>query len=109
MAHPVNRAMPATEVVGLVSQVRVAPSGVVRVRVTGLVSVVTVFPAASWMVTAGWRVHPVSLVAVGAGAVVKCSLAGAPAVMLTSLLVVEVSFPSVAVSVYVPALSMAHP
>jgi hypothetical protein len=65
MAQPVNRAMPATAVAGLVSQVRVAPSGVVRVRVTGLVSVVTVFPAASWMVTTGWRAHPVSLIAVG--------------------------------------------
>src|SRR5665647_1609985 len=99
MAHAVNRAMPATAVVGLASQVRVAPSGVVRVRVTGLVSVVTVFPAASWMVTTGWRAHPVSLTAVGLGAVVKWSLAGAPAVMVTSLLVVEVKDPPVAVSV----------
>src|SRR5665647_3078780 len=104
MAQPVNRAMPATAVAGLVSQVRVAPSGVaplgvVRVRVTGLVSVVTVFPVASWMVTTGWRAHPVSLVAVGLGGVVKCSLAGAPAVMVRVALVVEVSFPSVAVRV----------
>src|SRR5450830_79787 len=89
MAHPVNRAMPATAVVGLVSQVKVAPSGVLRVRVTVLVSVVTVFPAASWMVTTGWRAHPVSLVAVGLGlgAVLKASLAGAPAVMVIVLLV----------------------
>src|SRR5665647_3362733 len=99
MAHPMNLAMPATAVVGLVAQVKVAPSGVVRARVTGLVSVVTVFPAASWMVTTGWRAHPVSLVAVGLGAVVKASLAGAPAVMVTSLLVVEVRGSPVAVSV----------
>src|SRR5665647_1469445 len=100
MAHPMNLAMPASAVVGLVSQVKVAPSGVVRVRVTGLVSVVTVFPAASWMVTTGWRAHPVSLVAVGLGAVVKCSLEGAPAVVvMVLLLVVEVRDESVAVSV----------
>jgi len=82
MAHPVNLAMPASAVVGLVAQVKVAPSGVVRARVTGLVSVVTVFPAASWMVTTGWRAHPVSLVAVGLGAVVKASLAAARTVTL---------------------------
>src|SRR5674476_641498 len=100
MAHPMNLAMPASAVVGLVSQVKVAPSGVVRVRVTGLVSVVTVFPAASWMVTTGWRAHPVSLIAVGLGGVVKSSLAGAPAVMvMVLLLVVEVRDSSVAVSV----------
>src|SRR5665811_2172944 len=99
MAQPVNRAMPATAVAGLVSQVRVAPSGVVTLRVTALVSVVTVFPAASWMVTAGWRAHPVSLVAVGLGGVVKASLAGGPAVMVMVALVAEVSFPLVALSV----------
>ena len=75
MAHPLKRVMPATAVAGLASQVRVAPSGVVRARVTVLVSVVTVFPAVSWMVTTGWRAHRVSLVAVGLGAVVNASLA----------------------------------
>src|SRR5665647_1791969 len=82
MAHPMNLAMPASAVVGLVSQVKVAPSGVVRVRVSGLVSVVTVFPAASWMVTTGWRAHPVSLIAVGLGAVVNASLAAVRTVRL---------------------------
>src|SRR5450759_2962998 len=98
MAQPVNLAIPVTAGVGLVAQVRVAPAGVVKVRVTELVSVV-VFPAASWMVTTGWVARAVSLVAVALGAVVNASLSGAPAVMVMLLLTVEVSGPSVALSV----------
>src|SRR5665811_858413 len=98
MAQPVNLAIPVTAGVGLVAQVKVAPAGVVKVSVTELVSVVVVFPAASWTVTTGWVARAVSLVAVALGAVVNASLSGAPAVMVM-LLVAEVSDPSVALSV----------
>src|SRR5450759_3182814 len=109
MAQPVNLAIPVTAGVGLVAQVKVAPGGVVKVSVTELVSVVVVFPAASWMVTTGWVARAVSLVAAALAAVVNASLAGAPAVMVMLLLTVEVSDPSVALSLQVPALSMAQP
>src|SRR5450759_2199935 len=109
MAQPVNLAIPVTAGVGLVAQVKVAPAGVVKVSVTELVSVVVVFPAASWMVTTGWVARAVSLVAAALAAVVNASLAGAPAVMVMLLLTVEVSDPSVALSLQVPALSMAQP
>src|SRR5665647_568479 len=100
MAQPVNLAIPVTAGVGLVAQVKVAPAGVVKVSVTELVLVVVVvFPAASWMVTTGWVARAVSLVAVALAAMVKTSLSGAPAVMVMLLLTVEVSDPSVALSV----------
>src|SRR5665647_1696106 len=100
MAQPVNLAIPVTAGVGLAAQVKVAPAGVVKVSVTELVLVVVVvFPAASWMVTTGWVARAVSLVAVALGAVVNASLSGAPAVTLMLLLTVEVSDPSVALSV----------
>src|SRR5450759_1314972 len=106
MAQPVNLAIPVTAGVGLVAQVKVAPAGVVKVSVTELVLVVVGFPAASWMVTTGWVARAVSLVAVALAAVVNASLSGAPAVMsgapavmVMLLLTVEVSDPSVALSV----------
>ena len=99
IVHPVKLAMPDVAVVGFAVQVRLAPAGVVNVKVTELVLVVAVLPAASWMVTTGWVARAVSLVAVALGAVVNASLSGAPAVMVMLLLTVEVSDPSVALSV----------
>ena len=97
--HPVKLAIPNVAAAGFVAQVRVAPAGVVNVRVTGLVLVLVVLPAASWMVTTGWLARAVPLIAMGLGAVVKASLTAVAAAMDTLLLVAEVRDPSVAVSV----------
>ena len=75
IVHPVKLAMPDVAAVGFAAQVRLAPAGVVNVKVTELVLVVVLLPAASWMVTTGWVARAVPLVAVGLGAVVKASLA----------------------------------
>lgn len=52
--QPAKLSTPATAAFGFVVQVRVAPAGVVIVRVIDAVLVVTVLPPASWTVTAGW-------------------------------------------------------
>ena len=84
IAHPVKLAMPDVAAVGFAAQVRLAPAGVVSVRVTVLVLAVVVLPAASWMVTTGCVLRAVPLVEVGLGAVVKASLAAGGT--MTSLL-----------------------
>lgn len=79
-------------------QVRVAPPlGGVMVRVTGVAVVVTVFPAASFMVTLG-DVPKVVLTAVLDGDRVKASLT-APDEMVKLALTALVSVPDVAVKV----------
>jgi hypothetical protein len=47
MAHPLKLAIPFIPMAVSESQFKVAPAGRVRVRVTALVSVVTVLPAPS--------------------------------------------------------------
>ena len=68
-------------------------------RVTEVMSVVTVLPPASWIVTAGWVPKATRLVVGVLGWVVKASLLGAPAVMLKFALVPPESPEAVAVSV----------
>src|SRR3954469_22516908 len=98
MLQPANVATPATAATGLLSHVSVAPAGVVIANVTALMSVVTVLPAASWIVTTGCvpnATPPVEPL----GCVVKASCAAGPAVMVTVVLTAAVNAPSVAVSV----------
>ena len=82
IVHPANVDTPATAALGFAVQVNAAPAGVVIARVTLLVSVVTVFPLASWTVTTGWfgenATPPVELL----GEVVNASLEDTPATML---------------------------
>ena len=59
-------------------QARVAPAGVVMVRVIDAVLVVTVLPPASWTVTAGWAAKLVLTAVELEGLVVKTSWAAGP-------------------------------
>ena len=79
-------------------QARVAPAGVVMLKVTGAVLVVTVLPPASWTLTTGWvakATPPVEL----DGLVVKVSLVAEPTVMVKLALTALVSPLEAAVSV----------
>src|SRR4051794_33047967 len=108
MLHPAKVATPATAATGLAVHARVAPAGGVIASETLLVSVVTVFPAASWTVTTGC-VANATMLAEPMGWVVNASLAAGPGVIVTEVLTAGVNKPSVAVNVYVPTLSMLHP
>jgi len=76
----VNVARPDEALRGLVWQVRMAPAGVVMVRVTEALLLVTVEPFASWTVTTGW-VAKLVLLAAPEGLVVKASLVAVPAIV----------------------------
>jgi hypothetical protein len=108
MPQPAKVATPAMAFVGFAVQARVAPAGVVMVKVIDAVLVFTVLAPASWTVTTGWAAKATPPVELD-GPVVKANVLAAPAVMVTLLLVAEVSSPSVAVSVYTPTLSIWHP
>jgi len=106
--QPVKVATPETAAFGLVVHDNVAPAGVVMLSVTALVSVVTTFPPASSTDTWGWVANgspPVDEL----GWVVNCSCAALPTEIVSDALVAAVNDPSDAVSVYVPATSIAHP
>jgi hypothetical protein len=94
--QPAKVADPATPLLGFAVQVRMAPAGVVMVRVTELVPMVR-FPPASWMATTGWVAKAVAPVDAD-GFVVKASFAAAPK-MLKLALVAVMSPVAVAVSV----------
>jgi hypothetical protein len=108
MLQPTKVATPATAFVGFAEQARVAPAGVVMVKVTGAPLVVTVLPPASWTATTGWLTKATPPVE-PEGLVMKANVLAAPAVMVTLSLMAEVTNPSVAVIVYVPTLSIRHP
>jgi hypothetical protein len=55
--HAANRATPATARLGFAAHVSVGAPGVVIRKRTELVSVATVAPEASWMLTLGWRAN----------------------------------------------------
>jgi len=96
--QPAKVATPEDVVLGFVVQVRVAPAGVVMVRVTEALLVVTVLPKTSWTATTGCVpkiTPPVEL----AGFVVKVSLVAVPALMTKLVLTALVSPPAAAVSV----------
>jgi len=98
MVQPAKLATPETAVMGFVVQARVAPAGVVMVRLTGVVLKVMVLPPASWTATSGWVPNatlPVEL----DGWVMKASLLAGPVVMVTLVLRAAVRLPEVAVSV----------
>src|SRR5450631_4092193 len=97
MPQPAKVTTPATAFVGFVVQVRVAPAGVVMLRVTEALLVVTVLPPASWTATTGWG--PKALPPVEPeGLVVKASLLAEPK-MVKLVLTPLVSPPLAAVSV----------
>src|SRR3954469_21085299 len=108
MLQPANVATPATAATGLGGHTSVAPAGVVIESVTALALVVTVLPAASWTVTTGC-VPNATVLAAPLGWVVNTTLAAGPGVMVKEVLTAGVNVPSVAVSVYVPALSTLQP
>ena len=98
MLQPAKVATPATAALGFVVQAKVAPAGVVMVKVTDAVLAVTVLPPASWTATTGWvakATPPVEL----DGLVVKASLVAAPTVMVKLALTALVSPLEAAVSV----------
>ena len=99
--QPANVATPLDAAFGFVVHASVAPDvpvPLVIASVTELESVVTVFPPASCTVTCGCVVKAVKATA-PAGCWVKASFAAGPTVIAIAPLAVEVSEPSVAVSV----------
>ena len=77
MLQPESAATPEIVVRGLVVQARVAPAGVVMLRVMAAVLVEMVLPPASWIATTGWAgkgIPPVEL----EGLVVKPSFVAVP-------------------------------
>jgi hypothetical protein len=103
-----NVATPATAAFGFVVHDKFAPAGVVIVKVTELVSLVTVLPPASCTATTGCvpnAVPPVEL----DGCVVNATFAALPTEIVSELLTSAVNEASVAVSVYVPATSIEQP
>jgi hypothetical protein len=98
--HPAKDATPCDAVTGFAVQLSTAPlpGWEVMARVTALVFPVATFPLASSTETAGWADQAVPL-APPPGWVVKTSFVAAPAVMLNVLLVAEVRFLAVALSV----------
>ena len=96
--QPAKVATPEAAALGLAVQVRVAPAGVVMVRVTEAALVVTVLPPASWTATTGWVANAMPPVE-PEGLVVKASLVAGPTVMVKLALTALVSPLEVAVSV----------
>lgn len=76
--QPAKVATPFTADFGLAAQARMARLGVVSVRVTGLVAVVTVNPPEAWTSTDGWVDSAVALTPLP-GWMDKASLVAAPA------------------------------
>ena len=99
MLQPAKLATPEEAFVGLAVQVRVAPAGVVMVRVTGALLVVTVLAPASWTATTGWMAKTLPAVVEPEGVAVKASLVAGPTVMVKLALTALVSPAAVAVSV----------
>jgi len=87
MLQPVKTATPLTAATAEAVQLRTAPELPVRVRSTVAVDVVTVFPPASWMLTAGCVANG-ALPVEPEGWVVKASLVAGPVVMLKPVLTV---------------------
>src|SRR3954453_7895299 len=108
MLQPAKGATPATAATGFVSQAGVAPAGGGSASVTSRGSVVTVFPAASWTVTTGWVANG-SKISASLGWAVNANCVAGPAMMVNAVLTAGVNVPSIAVTVYVPAMSMLHP
>jgi len=77
--QPAKVATPATADVGFSVQVRVAPAGVVMLRVIGALLTPTGLPPASWTVTTGWVARAMPPVE-PEGCVVKASLVAGPEV-----------------------------
>src|SRR4051794_38368827 len=97
MLHAEKVAMPATAATGFAAHPNTVNMGRVMPSLTELVSVVTVLPPASWIVTTGWvgnATPPVESL----GCVVNASFAAGPTVMVNVSLTAEVNVPSVAVS-----------
>src|ERR1017187_9677577 len=85
----VNVSTPATAAFGLVAQARVAPAGVVMVKVIEAVLVVTVLPPASWTVTTGCAAKLVLTAVELDGLVVKASLVAGPKMVKLALTALE--------------------
>jgi hypothetical protein len=96
--QPAKVTTPETALLGFVVQARVAPAGVVMLRVTEALPVVTVLPPASWTVTTGCVAKAVPPVEPD-GLVVKASLVAGPIVMVKLVLTALVSPLEVAVNV----------
>ena len=79
MPQPAKVATPEAAFVGLAVQAKVAPPGVVMLRVTEALLTVTVLPLTSCTATTGWVVNAAAPVA-PEGLVVKASLVAGPAV-----------------------------
>ena len=79
--QPAKLATPETADFGLAVQVNVAPAGVVMVRLTEAVLLVTVLPPASWTATTGWVTKTLPPVAPD-GLVAKASLVPAPTLIV---------------------------
>ena len=79
--QPAKLATPETADFGFVVQVNVAPAGVVMVRLTEAVLLVTVLPPASWIATTGWVTKTVPPVAPD-GLVAKASLVAVPTLIV---------------------------
>ena len=97
--HVAKVSTPATAAFGFVVQARVAPAGVVMVKVTDAVLAVTVLPPASWTVTTGWAVKLVLTAVELDGLVVKASLVAGPTMIVKVALIALVSPLEAAVSV----------
>jgi hypothetical protein len=98
MPQPAKVATPAMAFVGFAVQARVAPAGVVMVKVIDAVLVVTALPPASWTVTTGWAAKATPPVELD-GLVVNASLAAEPTVIVKLVLTALVSPLEAAVSV----------
>ena len=98
MVQPAKLATPATAAMGFVVQVNVAPAGVVMVRLTEAVLLVTVLPPASWIATTGWVTKTVPPVAPD-GLVAKASLVAVPTLIVKLALTALVRPLEVAVKV----------
>ena len=96
--QPAKLATPATAAMGFVVQAKVAPAGVVMVRLTEAVLLVTVLPPASWTATTGWVTKTLPPVAPD-GLVAKASLVAVPTVIVKLALTSAVRPVAVAVRV----------
>ena len=98
MLQPAKVATPATAALGFVVQAKVAPAGVVMVKVTDAVLAVTVLPPASWTASTGWLAKATPPVEPD-GLVVNASLASEPTAIVKAVLTALVSPLEAAVSV----------
>ena len=96
--QPAKLATPATAAMGFVVQAKVAPAGVVMVRLTEAVLLVIVLPPASWIATTGWVTKTLPPVAPD-GLVAKASLVAVPTLIVKLALTALVRPLAVAVKV----------